>query len=117
MHTIRRFLYRPFKKRLTLKGTLTSMENWHTAIAKDSKLWEVLHYRNNYSKYAGSPATILEFCRNAYEHLSEGEGTAYVDLDDIEKELYELFPDACPKLFYCFALEFQPLREVKEAFR
>lgn len=82
-----------FRKRLTLNGVLTSVENWHTVIVENSELWDVLHFGTNYEKvYKNKPVVIFYFFRNAFEHLSkDNEESGHVN--DIGKMLYEIFSD------------------------
>lgn len=81
-----------FRKRLTLNGVLTSVENWHTVIVENSELWDVLLFGTNYEKvYKDKHVVIFYFVRNAFEHLSKDNESGHVN--DIGKMLYEIFSD------------------------
>lgn len=89
MHDI---ILQSFRKRLTLNGVLTSVENWHTVIVENSELWDVLLFGTNYEKVCKDKSVVIfYFFRNAFEHLLKDNESGHVN--DIRKMLYEIFSD------------------------
>lgn len=93
-----------FQRHVTLSSQETSLINWYVRIPLNTDangfptqyqhpLWQV--YSN--ANYSTSPS-IIRYLRNATHHYQDYSSQALSS--HVNDQLYTLFPDACPKIFF-----------------
>ncbi|XP_024185434.1 uncharacterized protein LOC112190241 [Rosa chinensis] len=95
-----------FQRHVTLASQETSMIDWYRRIPYNfdipmlyqHPLWHVYSNRSSpHSTYATTPS-IIRYLRNATHHYQDYSVGALSS--QVNDQLYRLFPDACPKIFF-----------------